>query len=173
MVLIGIDPHKSSHTAVAVDEKEVSLAELTGRADRHQLERLLKWSIEFPDRIWAIESANGLGQSARATVHKRRRTGSRRPADSVGSGACARIFAVTQERSQRRTIDGDRSTSGPEAQVCGERRSCGGSQDVRGSSPGPRVSSHTGDMSAPCTHSQLGTWGNGPAPFCRPGGCCA
>jgi transposase len=61
MVVIGIDPHKSSHTAVAVDEKEVSLGELTVRADRHQLERLLKWSIEFPERTWAIESANGLG----------------------------------------------------------------------------------------------------------------
>jgi len=25
MVLIGIDPHKATHTAVAVDEKEVAL----------------------------------------------------------------------------------------------------------------------------------------------------
>lgn len=61
MVLIGIDPHKSTHTAVAVDEKEVALGELTVRADRHQVERLLKWAIEFPDRLWAIESASGLG----------------------------------------------------------------------------------------------------------------
>jgi len=29
MVLIGIDPHKASHTAVAVDEKEIALGELT------------------------------------------------------------------------------------------------------------------------------------------------
>jgi len=61
MVLIGIDPHKASHTAVAVDDSEAALAELTVRADRYQVERLLKWAIDFPDRSWAIESANGLG----------------------------------------------------------------------------------------------------------------
>jgi len=61
MVLIGIDPHKASHTAVAIDDSEVALAELTVRADRSQVERLLKWAIEFPDRLWAVESANGLG----------------------------------------------------------------------------------------------------------------
>jgi hypothetical protein len=29
MVLIGIDPHKATHTAVAVDTQETALAELT------------------------------------------------------------------------------------------------------------------------------------------------
>jgi transposase len=61
MVLIGIDPHKATHTAVAVDESEQALGELTVRADRLQVERLLKWAIDFPERLWAIESANGLG----------------------------------------------------------------------------------------------------------------
>src|ERR1019366_655694 len=61
MVLIGIDPHKATHTAVAVDKEETALGELTVKADRHQVECLLKWAIEYPDRRWAIESANGLG----------------------------------------------------------------------------------------------------------------
>jgi len=61
MVLIGIDPHKATHTAVAVDDKENALGELTVRADRLQVERLLKWAVDFPERLWAIESANGLG----------------------------------------------------------------------------------------------------------------
>jgi len=61
MVLIGIDPHKATHTAVAVDTEEIALGELTVQADRHQVERLLKWAIDFPERRWAIESANGLG----------------------------------------------------------------------------------------------------------------
>jgi transposase len=61
MVLIGIDPHKATHTAVAVDKEETALGELTVKADRHQIERLLKWAIDYPDRRWAIESANGLG----------------------------------------------------------------------------------------------------------------
>ena len=61
MVLIGIDPHKATQTAVAVDEQEVALGELTVRADRLQVERLLKWAIDYPERLWAIESASGLG----------------------------------------------------------------------------------------------------------------
>jgi transposase len=61
MVLIGIDPHKATHTAVAVDTEETALGELTVKADCHQVERLLKWAIDFPERRWAVESANGLG----------------------------------------------------------------------------------------------------------------
>ena len=61
MILIGIDPHKASHTAVAVDRDEQLLAELRVRADRRQTERLLDWAAPFAERTWAIESAGGLG----------------------------------------------------------------------------------------------------------------
>jgi len=61
MVVIGIDPHKGSHTAVAIDEDEVKLDEVRVRADRRQLEALTSWASAFPKRSWAIESANGLG----------------------------------------------------------------------------------------------------------------
>ena len=62
-VTIGIDPHKSTHTAVAVDGDERQLARLTLRADRHQTSRLLAWAAPFDsDRVWAIESAAGLGR---------------------------------------------------------------------------------------------------------------
>lgn len=40
-VIIGIDPHKTTHTAVAVDDKETRLAELEVRANTSQLKRLL------------------------------------------------------------------------------------------------------------------------------------
>ena len=60
-VMIGVDPHKGSHTAVAVDEKEQSLAELTVRSGQAQLERLLDWAGRFPQRAWAVENATGLG----------------------------------------------------------------------------------------------------------------
>jgi transposase len=60
-VLIGVDPHKASHTAVAIDGEETKLAELTVRAARNQCDRLLGWAEVFPDRRWAIESAGGLG----------------------------------------------------------------------------------------------------------------
>ncbi|MBV8691447.1 MAG: IS110 family transposase, partial [Actinobacteria bacterium] len=60
-VLIGVDPHKASHTAVAIDATETQLAELTLRANKSQATRLLAWAAPFPDRRWAIESAGGLG----------------------------------------------------------------------------------------------------------------
>ncbi len=41
---IGIDPHKGSHTAVAIDGDEHPVARLTVTADRCQTERLLAWA---------------------------------------------------------------------------------------------------------------------------------
>lgn len=61
MVLIGVDPHKGSHTAVVVDDDEHELGRLKVRADRRQLERLLTFAAPFGERTWAIESAGGLG----------------------------------------------------------------------------------------------------------------
>jgi len=40
-VMIGVDRHKGSHTAVGVDDGERSLAELRVRSGPKQLERLL------------------------------------------------------------------------------------------------------------------------------------
>jgi transposase len=59
--MIGIDPHKGSHTAVALDPHEHVLAELKVRADQRQTERLLAWAAPFQARTWAIEGAGGLG----------------------------------------------------------------------------------------------------------------
>lgn len=60
-VIIGIDPHKASHTAVAVDSNEQELAALQVRANATQMCRLLEWAKPFPERTWAIEGAAGLG----------------------------------------------------------------------------------------------------------------
>jgi transposase len=60
-VMIGIDPHKGSHAAAVVDESEVALAEVEVRATRRQTSELLGWAERFPQRRWAIESANGHG----------------------------------------------------------------------------------------------------------------
>lgn len=60
-VMIGIDPHKASHAACAIDDNERELARLQVRAGRRQLEKLLCWARPFGARTWAIESAAGLG----------------------------------------------------------------------------------------------------------------
>ena len=60
-VLIGVDPHKRSHTAVAVDGDDVELDRMEVRASRVQVDELLAWAARFEERTWAIESVDGLG----------------------------------------------------------------------------------------------------------------
>jgi len=60
-VMIGIDPHKASHTAVAIDPAEVPLGQLQARACAAQAERLLAWAQAWPQRTWAVEGAGGVG----------------------------------------------------------------------------------------------------------------
>jgi Transposase IS116/IS110/IS902 family./Transposase. len=60
--MIGIDPHKESHTAVALDATEKVLGELRVIARGDQVEVLRRWARRWPQRTWAIEGARGLGQ---------------------------------------------------------------------------------------------------------------
>jgi transposase len=60
-VMIGIDPHKGSHTAVALDEREEPLGELRVRSGVAQVDQLMAWAASFAERTWAIEGAGGLG----------------------------------------------------------------------------------------------------------------
>ena len=60
--VIGVDPHKRSHTAVVLDEDEEIAGQLRVVADRRQVERLLGWAGEWPQRVWAVENVNGLGR---------------------------------------------------------------------------------------------------------------
>ena len=61
MFIIGIDPHKGSHTAVAVDRSETVVDTIRVDADRHQRSRLLEWATRFEPRTWAVEGATGMG----------------------------------------------------------------------------------------------------------------
>ena len=61
-VMIGIDPHKASHTAVVISGAEEPLGELRVRASAAQAERLLAWAAAWPERTWAVGMApDGLG----------------------------------------------------------------------------------------------------------------
>jgi transposase len=60
-VIIGIDPHKASHTAVAIGGDEQKLAEVKVRATCQQTAKLLTWAEPLGEHTWAVESAGGLG----------------------------------------------------------------------------------------------------------------
>jgi len=56
---IGIDPHKATHTAVAIDQSESVLGEITLPADRYQTKTLLNWAqnLDGDGLVWAVEAA--------------------------------------------------------------------------------------------------------------------
>jgi hypothetical protein len=60
-VMIGVDPHKASHTTVAIGAAEEPLGELRVRACIAQTERLMAWAAAWPQRTWAVEGADGTG----------------------------------------------------------------------------------------------------------------
>ena len=74
-VMIGIDPHKGSHTAVAVGAAEEPLGKLRVRACPDQAGKLVAWAQAWPERTWAVEGARGLGLAAGPATRRRRRVG--------------------------------------------------------------------------------------------------
>ncbi|MEV0227487.1 transposase [Streptomyces sp. NPDC050704] len=63
MILLGVDPYKSTHTTVAVaPEPNRQLASVTVGARLPEYRRLLTWAGKWPERTWAVENANVLGR---------------------------------------------------------------------------------------------------------------
>lgn len=111
-MMIGVDPHKATHTAVAIGGSEVELARKRVRATTAQVEQLLAWAEPLESRTWAVESANGLGYllsqqlvaagetvldvpptlAARARVLATGRSNKNDPNDAVSVAVAARRF---------------------------------------------------------------------------------
>lgn len=62
MIVIGIDPHKSTQTATAVDpDANRDIGSVRTRSSFEDYAQLITWSKAWPDRIRAVENASGLG----------------------------------------------------------------------------------------------------------------
>lgn len=111
-MIIGVDPHKSSHTATALDPAtNTPVASLRVEATLAGCRRLLRWAQQFEDRRWAVEGARGLGRhlaqwlvargeavvdvpsTATARVRELSR-GSRRKTDVIDAAAAASVAAL-------------------------------------------------------------------------------
>ena len=60
-VVIGIDPAKRSHSMAVLDERENQLAALTVVNDSAGYRDMLRLAKRWPNRIWAVEGAGGVG----------------------------------------------------------------------------------------------------------------
>ena len=87
MMVIGIDAHKRSHTAVTVDEMgRVGVTKTVGTTTQDHL-RLLKWAGDLDEkRLWAIEDCRHL-TATRTRLDRRWRVGCASPAEV--DGPCA------------------------------------------------------------------------------------
>ena len=97
-VMIGIGPHKSSHTAVAIGAGEELLGELRVPACPSQAGTLLAWAAAWPVRAWAVEGAAGLGCLLAQQLVAAGGAGGRCAAEAGGPGAAAAGRGHRQER---------------------------------------------------------------------------
>ncbi|MHA5054007.1 IS110 family transposase [Streptomyces sp. SD15] len=63
MITIGIDPHKSSHTPVAVDGAGHKTGQRRFVVNAGTFTQLMRWCEPWPERRFAIEGAGGLGRA--------------------------------------------------------------------------------------------------------------
>ena len=118
MIVIGVDPHKSTHTATALDpatNSDVGSVRIDSSLAEYQ--RLIGWAKAWPERTWAIENADGLGHhlalwllargevvldiptTATARVRELSR-GGRRKNDRIDAAAAASVAALQGDARQ-------------------------------------------------------------------------
>jgi transposase len=61
-VVIGVDPHKATNAAVAIDEHGELAGKAAFPANRGGIRALERWAKRFAERRWAIEGATGIGR---------------------------------------------------------------------------------------------------------------
>jgi transposase len=61
-VIIGAGPHKLSVTIEARDNREILRATGQFGTDARSYRQLLRVARQWPERIWAVEGANGIGR---------------------------------------------------------------------------------------------------------------
>ena len=92
MVIIGVDPHKRTHTASIVEKgSDKVLATLQIDASLAGYRRLLKWASGFEQRRWAVENARGLGRHLAQWLVAREEV-----VDDVPSTATARVRELSR-----------------------------------------------------------------------------
>lgn len=128
MIVIGIDPHKQTHTAVAVDKVTGQLlAELTVRARRPGFERLVAWARRLDEqRLFAVEDGRHvaghlerylIGRGERSVRVPARLMGEARRADRV-RGKSDSIDATAVARAALAHPDLPQATlAGPEREI--------------------------------------------------------
>jgi transposase len=97
LVVLGVDPHKQSHTAAALAAgSQHQLGSLRIPASITGYEQLLGWARQFPQRRWAVENARGLGCHLAQWLQARGE-----PVQDVRTTATARVRELSRGRGRK------------------------------------------------------------------------
>jgi hypothetical protein len=139
-VVIGVDPHKKSVTFEARDSREILRATGSFPTDASGYRLLVRYARQWPNRVWAVEGANGIGRplaqrllaagervldvpaklAARARVFD---TGQGRKTDAADAHA---IVMVALRDKKLRSVSADAELNGAAAAVRPPRRAVEG-----------------------------------------------
>ena len=72
MFVIGIDPHKGSHSAAVLDEQEELVGEVRVRAGRRQRDELVEFASTVRTAVLGDRRRDGHGCVVGATARRRR-----------------------------------------------------------------------------------------------------
>src|SRR3989454_2006851 len=97
-VIIGMDPPKRSATIEVIDHREKILAQGRFGADSVGYRAMLTLGRRYPQRTWAVEGCNGIGQHIAQRLLADGETVLDVPAKLA---ARARVFATGQGRQER------------------------------------------------------------------------
>jgi hypothetical protein len=149
MVTIGVDPHKQTHTAAAVDPLGVELEHRTAAARPIGNGQLLEWARALDsERVWAVEDVRNVSGSLERFLIDRGETvvrlaaqlmaGARRgartrgksdPIDALCAGSCTISGLTGRSRPRRSRNPAGRPRSKP-ASPAPSRRSRSGSPET-------------------------------------------
>src|SRR5512133_2405737 len=119
MIVIGVDVHKHSLTAVAVDELGRTIAERTGQVEQE----LVEWAGSLSDaRLWALEDCRHVTRALERTLQDQRerlvRVPSRPYAREVGCNRRPRDRSRRAPRTRAR-LSPSRRTDAARAEAAG------------------------------------------------------
>ena len=147
-VMIGVEPHKASHTAAAIGRAGEPLGDIQVRAAASAGRAAAGVGSGVAGPGLGGRGCQRAGAPAGPAARHRRRASPGRPAESGRPGAAARVREHEQERSQRRPVGGSRraALAGPAPGNCGG--SHGGAEGVVQAVPGPGPDPHSGRLPA-------------------------
>ncbi|MGG5258641.1 hypothetical protein [Phycicoccus avicenniae] len=103
-VIIGVDPHKLSATIEVVDEHERKLGAGRFTTDKGGFAAMRTYAKAWPERVWAVEGANGVG---RPLAQRLLEAGEHMVDVPAKLAARVRLFDTSrpQDRRPRRSLD--------------------------------------------------------------------